>query len=190
MSRLIVSAWVTLDGYVAGADDSMDWLRGDADLAAYEMDLVEGAGVLLLGRKTHEDFASYWPKVAGGELEADEANRQYARRLDQLEKIVASRTGRIASWPRSRCIQEVSEAEIRRVKVSADGDVVVYGSLSLVGALNELRAIDEFHLIVHPVLLCRGKPLLGEDQPRADLGLIECKPFSSGAVLLKYGTAG
>lgn len=62
-----------------------------------------------------------------GEFEADETNRQYARRLDELEKIVASRTGRIASWPGSRCIQEVSEAEIRRVKASADGDVVVYG---------------------------------------------------------------
>lgn len=189
MTRLIVSMWTTVDGYVAGLDDSMDWLRADSDLMEYELDLVENAGALLLGRITHADFASYWPAVAAGEVDANEGNRRYARRLDQLDKFVASRSGDVAPWPDTRHVEEVSASEIQRIKDHTDGDVVVYGSLSLISTLNVLHAIDEFHLVVNPVLLCRGKPLLGADQPPTPLELRECRPFSSGAVLLRYAAS-
>lgn len=186
MSRLIVSMWTTLDGYVAGPDDSMDWLRPDQDMMDYEIDLVENAGALLLGRVTHTDFASHWPAVAAGRIEADEGTRRYARRLDRLDKFVASRSGDVASWPETHRIAEVTAAEIRRIKTEAGGDVVVYGSLSLIATLNALELIDEYHLIVHPTLLCRGKPLLDGEQRRTPLMLIDSRPFSTGAVLLRY----
>lgn len=186
MTRLIVTMWTTLDGYVAGPDDSMDWLRPDADLMDYETTLVQNAGALLLGRITHAGFASHWPAVALGEIEADDASRRYARRLDELDKVVASRSGDIAPWPKTRRLSDITAAEIQAVKERADGDVIVYGSLSVIAALRELGLIDEFHLLVHPVLLCQGKPLLGLEQRPANLELIDCQPFSSGAVLMRY----
>lgn len=186
MTRLIVSMWTTLDGYVAGLDDSMSWLRADADLMDYEINLVESAGALLLGRITHTDFASYWPLVAAGEIESDEGNKRYASRLDQLDKFVVSRSGDIASWPGTQHLRDATAAEIRDIKDRSDGDVIIYGSLSLVSALNQQHLIDEFHLIVNPMLLCQGKPLLDEAQTPTELELIDSRPFSSGAVLLKY----
>lgn len=189
MNQLIVSMWTTADGFVAGLDDSMDWLRADADLMEYETSLVENAGGLLLGRITHSDFASYWPAVAAGEIDADAGNRHYARRLDQLDKFVASRSGDVATWPRTQRVENVTAAEVRRIKDRADGDVVIYGSLSLIAALNALSLIDEFHLVVHPTLLASGKTILDADQRSTPMELIECRPFSSGAVLLRYATA-
>jgi len=189
VSSIIVSMWTTLDGFVAGPDDSMDWLRADNDLMDYEIGLVESAGALLLGRITHADFASYWPAVATGQIDADEGNRRYARRLDRLDKVVASRSGDIAAWPRTRRIEQVTEAEIRQIKGHSDGDVVVYGSLSLIATLNALNAIDEYHLVVNPTLLCSGKPILGADRRPTQLDLLECRPFSSGAVLLRYAAS-
>ncbi|MCA2207852.1 dihydrofolate reductase family protein [Nocardia rosealba] len=186
MTRLIASMWTTVDGFVAGLDDSMDWLRADADLMEYETSLVENAGGLLLGRITHNDFAAYWPAVAAGEIDADEGTRRYARRLDQLEKFTASRSGEIADWPGTQQVEHVTAARIQHIKDHADGDVITYGSLSLIAALNELSLIDEFHLIVNPTLLCRGKPLFDEDQRRTEMDLLECRPFSAGAVLLRY----
>ncbi|MGF0328666.1 dihydrofolate reductase family protein [Gordonia hongkongensis] len=186
MSRLIISMWTTLDGYVAGLDDSMDWLLADSDLMNYELALVEHAGALLLGRITHADFASYWPAVAAGTIDADDGNRRYARRLDQLDKFVASRSGDIAAWPVTQHVTEVTASEIQRIKDRANGDVVVYGSLSLIATLNAMNAVDEFHLIVNPILLCNGKPVLDAHQPSTRLELMECRPFSSGAVLLRY----
>ena len=189
MSRLVVSMWTTLDGFVAGPDDSMDWLRADNDLMDYEIGLVEGAGALLLGRITHADFAGYWPGVAAGEIDADEGNRRYARRLDRLDKVVASRSGDVAAWPRTRRIEQVTDAEIGRIKAQADGDVVVYGSLSVIATLNALNAIDEYHLVVNPTLLGSGKPVLGADRRPTELDLLGCRPFSSGAVLLRYAAS-
>ena len=186
MSRLIVSMWITLDGFVAGPHDSMDWLRADPDLMDYELGLVEQASALLLGRVTHSDSATHWPAVAAGEVDSDEANMRYARRLDQLDKIVVSRSGDIAAWPQTRLVEEVTADEIQRIKDRANGDVVVYGSLSLIKTLSALKVIDELHLVVNPVLLCNGKPLLDTEQSPVQLDLLECRPFSSGAVLLRY----
>lgn len=186
MSRLIVSMWTTVDGFVAGLDDSMDWLRADADLMEYETSLVENASGLLLGRITHGDFASYWPAVAAGEIDADEGTRRYARRLDELDKFVASRSGDVASWRGTHHVEDATATEIQHIKDHAAGDVITYGSLSLIAALNALSLIDEFHLIVNPTLLCRGKPVLDADQRPTEMDLLECRPFSAGAVLLRY----
>jgi dihydrofolate reductase len=186
MSSLIVTMWTTLDGYVAGQDDSMDWLRADADLMDYEITLVENAGALLLGRITHTDFAAHWPAVARGEIDADDVSRRYARRLDELDKIVASRSGHVAPLPKTRRIDTITATDIHRIKDEAHGDVIVYGSLRVVDALQALGLIDEFHLIIHPVLLHEGKTLLSPDQPPAHLELIDCRPFSTGALLTRY----
>lgn len=183
--KIIASAWVTLDGKVAGPDDSMDWLRPDLDLMEYETGLVNAAGTLLLGRITHADFASYWPAVARGAIDADEGSRSYARRLDELDKVVASRTGHVADWPGTRRIQEVTVDEVHRIRAASTGNVVVYGSLSVLAGLDRLGLLDEVHLVGHPVFLGQGKPLFS-DGCRAGLELTDHHRFSSGAVLSIY----
>ncbi|MET8357404.1 dihydrofolate reductase family protein [Micromonospora sp. NPDC005171] len=188
MRNIVVSMWTTLDGFVAGSDDEMDWLLIDDHLQKYEWDLVDNAGSLMLGRVTHADFAGHWPLVAQDPDQPDDV-RGYAQRLDALEKIVVSASGDTATWTNTRRLTRLDPDEITALKRGPGGDIVVYGSLTLIRSLADLRLIDELHLLVHPVFLRRGKALFDGDQPPARLELVSAEPFASGVVLLKYHSA-
>jgi dihydrofolate reductase len=189
MRKIIVSMWTTLDGFVAGPHDEMDWLQIDEQVQRYEQDLVDGSGALLLGRITHGDFAGYWPRVAQDPDEAEEA-RRYARRVDAMEKIVISASGNIAAWQNTRRYDRVDPDEIIELKRGHGGDIVVYGSLGVIRSLAELGLVDEFHLLVHPVFLRDGKALFEGGRPAQRLELVSADPFSSGVVLMKYRPVG
>ncbi|MGQ5264622.1 dihydrofolate reductase family protein [Micromonospora sp. ZYX-F-536] len=185
MRKIVVSMWTSLDGFVAGPDDEMDWLLVDDQLQRYERDLVDDAGSLMLGRITHSDFAGYWPLAAQNPDEPD-AVRGYAQRVDALEKIVVSASGNIATWRNTRRLTHLDPDEITDLKRGSGGDIVVYGSLAVIRSLADLRLIDEIHLLVHPVYLRRGKALFDGGQPPVRLELVSAEPFASGVVLLKY----
>ncbi|MFJ6199456.1 dihydrofolate reductase family protein [Micromonospora sp. NPDC092111] len=185
MRKIVVSMWITLDGFVAGPDDEMDWLLVDDQLQRYERKLVEDAGSLMLGRITHADFAGYWPLAARNPDEPD-AVRGYAQRLDALEKIVVSASGNTAAWQNTRTLHHVDPDEIAALKRGSGGDIVVYGSLTLIRSLVDLKLIDEIHLLVHPLFLRQGKALFDGGQPPARLELVSAEPFASGVVLMTY----
>ncbi|GGO19113.1 dihydrofolate reductase family protein [Micromonospora parathelypteridis] len=185
MRKIVVSMWITLDGFVAGPDDEMDWLLADDHLQKYERTLVDDAGSLMLGRITHADFASHWPPTAQNPDQPDDV-RGYAQRLDALEKIVVSASGNTATWTNTRRLTHLDPDEITELKRGAGGDIVVYGSLTLIRSLADLRLIDELHLLVHPLFLRQGKALFDGGQPPARLELVSAEPFASGVVLLKY----
>ncbi|MCY7289335.1 MAG: dihydrofolate reductase family protein [Cryobacterium sp.] len=187
MKRVIVSMWSTLDGFVAGPNDEMDWLSVDDEMFAYEIDLVTNAGSLLLGRITHGDFASSWPEVAQ-DTGADENQRTYARRVDAMDKVVASKRGNTANWKNTHRLADLDRATITALKQQPGGDVVIYGSLSVVNALEAMGMIDEFHLLIHPRFLQGGKALFSGDQPRS-MELLSAETFHSGGVLAKYRPA-
>ncbi|MEO3771299.1 dihydrofolate reductase family protein [Micromonospora sp. B9E7] len=185
MRKIVVSMWTTLDGFVAGPDDEMDWLLVDDQLQRYERDLVDNAGSLMLGRVTHADFAGYWPQAARNPDEPDDV-RGYAQRVDALEKIVVSASGDIATWNNTRRLTHVDPDEITQLKRGSGGDIVVYGSLSVIRSLAQYGLIDEIHLLVHPVFLRDGKALFPGGQPPARLELLSAEPFASGVVLITY----
>lgn len=185
MREIVVSMWTTLDGFVAGPRDEMDWLLVDNQLQSYELDLVENAGSLMLGRITHGDFAGYWPQAAQDSGEPDEV-REYDRRVDTMEKIVVSASGNTAAWRNTRRLARIDSNEIAELKHSSGGDIVVYGSLAVIRSLAALGLVDEFHLLVHPLFLRQGKALFDGDQPPARLELVSAEPFASGVVLMKY----
>jgi len=189
MRKIIVSMWITLDGFVAGPQDEMDWLLMDDQLHRYELELVESAGSLMLGRSTHADFAGYWPQAAHNPDQPAEL-RKYAQRVDAMEKIVVSTSGNIAPWKNTRRLERIDPDEITELKRGSDGNIVIYGSLAVIRSLDELRLIDEFHLLVHPVFLRHGKALFDGSQPPVRLKLDAAEPFASGVVLMKYRPAG
>ncbi|RQX12407.1 dihydrofolate reductase [Micromonospora ureilytica] len=185
LRKIVVSMWTTLDGFVAGPDDEMDWLLVDDHLQKYERALVDNAGSLMLGRITHADFAGHWPSTAQNPDQPDDV-RGYAQRLDALEKIVVSASGNIAIWTNTRRLTHLDADEITELKRAPGGDIVVYGSLTVIRSLADLRLIDELHLLVHPVFLRQGRALFDGGQPPARLELVSAEPFTSGVVLLKY----
>ena len=185
MRKIIVSMWTTLDGFVAGPRDEMDWLLIDDQLQRYERELAENSGSLMLGRITHADFAGHWPQAAQNPDEPDEL-RGYARRVNAMEKIVVSASGNTATWNNTQRLERIDSDEITELKRGSGGNILVYGSLAVTRSLDELRLINEFHLLVHPVFLRQGKALFDDDQPPARLGLVSAEPFASGVVLMKY----
>ena len=173
-----------VDGLVAGPNDEMDWLSVDDEMLAYEIDLVTDAGTLLLGRSTYGDFASSWPAVAK-DTAADENQRTYAQRVDAMDKVVVSRSGNTADWNNTQLLTDLDLDTITVLQSQPGEDIVVYGSLSLVNALDGLGMIDEYHLLIHPLLLHNGKPLLhGVDSRHLELASADA--FHSGVILAKY----
>jgi dihydrofolate reductase len=184
--RIVVSMWTTLDGYVADADDEMDWLAIDDQMMAYEISLVTHAAALVLGRVTHGDFADAWPRVARDHTEAP-ATRTYAQRVDVMPKVVVSRSGQIASWGGTSRLTSLDADAVAQLKEGEDGDLVVYGSLRVVHALQSLGAVDEYHLLVHPTAIGQGKALFAAP---TRLYLRSVEAFSSGVSLMRYASAG
>lgn len=181
--------WITLDGIVAGTDDSMDWLRVDDNMMDYEQTFVNNADTLLLGRTTFNDFASYWPEVAKDDT-VDPRQQKYAKRLDELEKVVISESTNIADWKGTKRLSSINKQEILDIKKqSGKKKIIIYGSLSIINALAELDLIDEYHLLVHPLYLRRGKPLFKKDGPIVNLEPISSELFPSGVALMKYSRA-
>lgn len=179
--------WTTLDGYVAGPSDEMDWLASDEAMMAYETRLVEEAEALLLGRITHGDFAGAWPAIAADEAEPP-LIRAYARRVVEMPKLVVSRSGQVAAFDNSSRVESLDPDASTALKRGGDGELVVYGSLSVVAALQAADLVDEYHLLVHPTAIGEGKPLFGPAESPVQLRLRSAETFPSGVALMRYAT--
>src|SRR6266446_9189750 len=127
MRKIITTTWVTLDGFIAGPNEEMDWVIVDEEMGTYEDDLVSAADTLLLGRVTYQSFAGSWPYVPDNP-NASEGEKEYARKLNAMRKIVFSRTLERVEWNNSRLVKEVVPEEIEQLKHEPGRDMVIYGS--------------------------------------------------------------
>lgn len=188
MRKVIVTMWVTLDGFIAGPNDDMSWIIVDDAMGAYEDAMVSAADTLVLGRVTYQSFAGAWPYVPDNPAASD-GEKEYARKVNSLRKIVFSRTLETVEWNNSTLLHEINPDDIVALKHEAGKNIVIYGSASIVQALTACGLIDEYQLLVHPVVLGSGKRLFREGSDRTALRLVETKTFDSGVVLLTYQPA-
>lgn len=187
MRKIITTTWVTLDGFIAGPDGDMGWVGESFDerMGQYEYDLVSAADTLLLGRVTYESFAGSWPKVPDNPA-VSEGEKAYARLLNAMRKVVFSKTLAAAEWNNSTLHREVLPEEIKRLKAEPGKDIIIYGSASIIQSLMNLGLIDEYQLLLYPLVLGNGKPLFKNVQQRQSLKLAQSEVFPSGVVLLQY----
>jgi dihydrofolate reductase len=157
----------------------------DEAMGTYENELVNAVDALLLGRVTYESFAGSWPHVPDSPT-ASEGEKEYARRLNAMEKVVVSTSLDHAEWNNSRLLREITPQAIEQLKAEPGGDLLIYGSASVVRALTGLGLIDEYQVLVHPVLVGGGKPLFGDLAEQMKLKLVSSKTHPSGVVLLTY----
>jgi dihydrofolate reductase len=190
MRKLVLTEWISADGYTAGPDNDMSFVGEsfDDEMGQYESDILDRGDTLVLGRVTYESFAGSWPHVPDNP-NASEAEKDYARRLNSMRKIVFSRSLGSADWNNSTLERQIDADAIRRLKQADGKDVLIYGSAKLVQQLTALDLIDEYQLLVHPVLLGGGSRLFGELDARRRLKLVSARPFASGVVLLTYQRA-
>jgi dihydrofolate reductase len=194
MSKLVVTTFVTLDGVYqapggpdedrSGGFEQGGWLAPhfDEEGGAVMGEVFERAGSFLLGRKTYEIFASYWPHVT-------DENHPVASRLNALPKYVASRSLEKAEWQGSTIIRDVP-TEVAALKEEPGGELQVHGSGDLVHSLLEHRLVDVLNLLVFPVVLGAGKRLLPEGVAPTGLRPTESRMTGSGVVITSYEYAG
>jgi dihydrofolate reductase len=191
MRKIIVTTWVTIDGFIAGPNNEMNWVGQlyDEAMGQYESDLVSAADTLILGRTTYESFAGSWPHVPDNPS-VSEGEKEYARKLNAMRKVVFSKTLEKAEWNNSTLLRKIVPDEIVKLKQEPGKDIVIYGSASIVQALTNLGLIDEYQLLVHPLVLGSGKPLFKDIAKPVNLKLSRVDNRKSGVVVLYYEQAG
>jgi dihydrofolate reductase len=180
MRKVIVSNYATLDGRV---DELQDWTipYNDDAAAEYHAELLKNSDGLLLGRKTYEIFAVLWP-ARSGEL-------PYIDKINSMAKYVASTTLSDLSWENSHLIDGDVAAGVARLKEQPGQDLVMYGCHDLMHGLLEHDLIDEYRILVHPVLLGKGRTFLADGARQVNLRLVDTAVMPSGVAILTYQPA-
>ena len=187
MQKLIAFSLVTLDGYFAGSSGDISWHHIDTQDAEWNEFVVGNAtagGQLLFGRITYELMASYWPTPL-----AAQNDPVVAERMNHGQKVVFSKTLKQASWSNTTLVKGELAAEIRRMKKEPGKGMAILGSGSLVAQLAPEGLIDEFQIVVNPVVLGQGRTLFAGITQKLALKLTKTRTFGNGNVLLCYQPA-
>ncbi|PSL45373.1 dihydrofolate reductase [Chitinophaga niastensis] len=178
---------ISLDGFMADPHAALDWhfKSWDEEMARNAYEQLKKMDTILLGRVTYQAMANYWPLLAKYEA-ANNRDIEYAEMMNSYTKIVFSRTLETVEWKNARLIKENIREEIYTMKQQPGKDMVIYGSGSIVKTLHQLDLIDEYHLLVHPILLGKGKPLFEKAGDKVDMTFLNTKTLSSGVVILNY----
>lgn len=182
MRKLIATMNMTLDGFC-------DHTAGIADDEIHEHynELLRNTGVLIYGRTTYQLMESYWPSVVKTPT-GNKAIDTFAVLMDDIPKIVYSRTLKKVDWKNSTLKKEVVKEEILELKHQASKDIAV-GSPGMIVAMMQLGVVDEYQLNIQPIILGSGLTLFKNIGDRIDLKLIKTKTFGCGAVIHYYEPA-
>ncbi len=176
MRKIIASEHVTLDGVM---DEPDLWYGSfwNEEASNFKHDELFASDALLLGRGTYEEFIKFWPTAEG--------MGDYGERMNSLPKYVASTTLDQVEW-NARLVKGPVVESVSALKEQPGQNVLVFGSAQLLHTLMQHGLVDEYRLMVHPIIAGSGKPLFQEGSEKLVLKLVETKPFSSGVVVLTY----
>lgn len=184
MRKIVVFNLVSLDGYFAGEDGNIDWHKVDDEFNKFAIDQTGEFSTILFGRVTYELFEGFWPKALKDPATSDD-DRKVAQIIEDNEKIVFSKTRKNVTWNNSKLFNEINSEELLKLKNLPGKDIVIFGSGTIVQAFANLGLIDEYRLLVNPVILGKGKPMF-KDVKKFDLKLQSVRNFKNGNVLLTY----
>ena len=184
MRKLSVFNLVTLDGYFAGPGGDISWHNVDEEFQELANAASNSGNTLLFGRVTYELMAGYWPTP-----EAIREDPIVAAGMNSSEKVVFSRTLKKAEWNNTRLVNGDPVAEVRGLKHGSGHDLTVLGSGSIVSQLAQDGLIDEYEILLNPVVLGGGKTMFEGVKDRFKLRLESSRVFGNGNVLLLYAPA-
>jgi dihydrofolate reductase len=182
--RVSAFTFVTLNGYFQGINKDISWHKHGAEENTYAAGALKAGNILLFGRLTYEMMASYWPTPM-----AAKNDPVVAEGMNSAEKIVFSRTLSNVGWSNTRVVKEHIGTFLGKMKQSPGKDMTILGSGSIVTQFAELGLIDEFQIMLDPVVLGSGTPIFKNVKKRLDLTLTGTTSFPSGVVLLTYRPA-
>jgi dihydrofolate reductase len=191
MRKVILSMQMTLDGFSTGPNDEMDYLPPFTnemmwkDLHQEMWKNLEAADTFILGRRTYQIWEKYWPAAANNP-QSPENDKRFSKFADETQKIVISHSLDRVEWKNSKLIKDNIVEEIQKLKQQPGKNLIVAGGATVAQTLAKLGLIDEYLIVVHPVILGKGKLLLKDLNVRQNLKLIGTKNYNSGAVELSY----
>jgi dihydrofolate reductase len=172
---------MTVDGFFEGKNKDISWHHVDDEFNDFAIDQLDSADMLFFGRLTYELMAGYWPTP-----EAIKNDPLVSERMNAISKVVFSTTLNKADWYNTILIKNNIEKEIRKLKQNGKKDIFIFGSADLSAKLIPLNLIDEYRIMINPVILVEGVPLFKQSSVPIYLRLLEAKRFHSGIVLLIY----
>ncbi len=182
MRKLVVFNSVTVDGYFTDSNGDMSWAHNDdPEWNAFVEENSSGGGVLVFGRVTYEMMKSFWPTP-----QALEHYPVVAKKMNDAEKIVFSRTLDQASWNNTTLVKGDLATEIRKLKQESGEDLVILGSGSIVSQLAQEGLIDEYQIVLNPVVLGAGRTMFEGLKKKLKLKLTKTRAFNNGNVFLCY----
>jgi len=185
MRKVLLSNLVTLDGFFAGPKGELDWHIVDEEFNQYAIDLLSKVDALLFGKVTYQLMADYWPAAATNPS-TPKSDVEIADKMNNLPKIVFSKTLQEVKWNNSRLVKDNIAEEISKMKQQPGKDMVIFGSGSVVSTFMQHGLIDEYRIIVNPIVLGNGKPLFKGINGKQNLKLLKTKVLGSGVVILYY----
>jgi dihydrofolate reductase len=184
MRKLAAFIQLSLDGFYADASGDMNWAHkgpDDAEWNAFVSGNASGGGELVFGRVTYEMMASFWPTP-----QAMQMMPVVAERMNNLPKIVFSRTLTAATWHNTRLITGDLATAVNQLKAEPGQDMVILGSGSLIAQLVAARLLDKLQVVINPLALGHGRALFAGLPNRVDFNLTSSQVFSNGNVVLTY----
>lgn len=202
MRRLVSSIHSTFNGVVTGdpSEDKTDFVVWTRDAAIEDgsrilIEMFDTVGTILLGRGTYEDLSRKWPFVKDWP-DVSDLGLRLGEKVNSVPKLVV--TGEHApdglKWGEFAAPERLTggniEEQIKDLKDGEGGDIVIFGSPKLVRSLTDANLIDEYHILVHPVVVNQGEHLFDDLEERKHLRLIDARTFEHGAILIRYGLEG
>ncbi len=187
MRKIIASIFLSLDGFMVGPNEDMSWVMDNFndEMGVYAANLMASMDTVMLGRVTYEIMNKVWPFQT-------EATWPGATRMNAVRKIVFSRTLDKVEWGKfenARLVRDIFPDGINNIRKQPGENMVIYGSGSIVQAFTRFGLIDEYQLLVHPVVLGQGKLLFKDIPQPVSLNLIKSEKYKNGVVVLYYEPA-
>ncbi|HWB28456.1 MAG TPA: dihydrofolate reductase family protein [Chitinophagaceae bacterium] len=180
MRKVIVSNMISVDGFFEAPDQSLDWFAPGDDFFDYSAVMLDEMDTILFGHTTYKQMEAFWTSPAADILPA------IKERMNRLQKVVFSHTLETAAWNNSTIAKGNIVVEINKLKQQQGKNVVILGSGEIVSALTHLKLVDEFRIIVSPIILGDGTPLFRGIHNRINLNLQQTKTLSNGTIILYY----
>jgi dihydrofolate reductase len=182
MRKLSVFNSVTLDGYYTDLNNDMSWAhQNDPEWNEFVRGNTSGESTLLFGRVTYKMMASFWPGA-----QAVQSMPEVAKKMNGSSKIVFSKTLKKADWNNTTLVSGDLTAEAKKIKQASGSDMVILGSGSVVSQLAQAGLIDEYQIVISPVVIGKGRTLFETVQNRISMKLIKSRIFKNGSVFLVY----
>jgi dihydrofolate reductase len=188
MRKVISFMHVSLDGFVAGPNGEMDWIKIDQEIFDHVGKRISKGDTALYGRVTYEMMESYWP-TAADKPTATKHDIEHSKWYSQVHKVVVSKTMTGTGLTNTTIISDNLSDSINEIKQSRKGsgeDILLFGSPTATHSLMQLNLIDGYWLFVNPIILGHGIPLFEGIEDKTTLKLLTTRQFTSGVTELNY----